>query len=366
MRVPRDVERWFDVAVPFWRGLDAIRMRAVERSRGLLRAGAIQWRESYLEATLGGTVAMFLCQQSSMSYGREWESVMGYCLCPAEKDEFNTEWAALRSGREVTMACGECTRNRCPAEEESAVMWAATDSMETASCVSGLGAGFACVRRGDGRVFVSRDDDRRGGVPCVCCRHGVPSGVSCGLHGLVRAPVQRQRRVGGDREQLRAHHVSGGVVRGRDVACDGGWRDGGALVRGGLTRVCRENGEWSSVVSGEGCYCEPTVVEERGTYIFARTEPLATVVKACATMYADTIRYTCSLGGWWTDLVKECERIACPGETMEGECSCPAEVVYHSDGNMYLMEEVVAGEVVSANMTGYVWRSWSTTRQAIG
>lgn len=279
MRVPRDVERWFDVAVPFWRGLDAIRMRAVERSRGLLRAGAIQWRESYLEATLGGTVAMFLCQQSSMSYGREWESVMCYCLCPAEKDEFNTEWAALRSGREVTMACGECTRNRCPAEEESAVMWAATDSMETASCVSGLGAGFACVRRGDGRVFVSRDDDRRGGVPCVCCRHGVPSGVSCGLHGLVRAPLQRQRRVGGDREQLRAHHVSGGVVRGRDVACDGGWRDGGALVRGGLRRVCRENGEWSSVVSGEGCYCQPTVV------------------KACATMYAGTIRCTCSLDG---------------------------------------------------------------------
>ena len=123
------------------------------------------------------------------------------------------------------------------------------------------------------------------------------------------------------------------------MACDGGWRDGGALVRGGLRRVCRENGEWSSVVSGEGCYCEPTVVEERGTYIFARTEPLATVVKACATMYADTIRYTCSLGGWWTDLVKECERITCPGETMEGECSCPAEVVYHSDGNVLLMEE---------------------------
>ena len=296
---------------------------------------------------LGRTMAMFLCQQSSMSYGREWESVMCYCLCPAEKDEFNTEWAALRSGCEVTMACGEgysgegysgeltrqcsffgdwvkvsgeCVRNRCPAEEQSAVMWSATDSMETAtaSCVSGLGAGFACVRRGDGRVFVSRDDDRRGGVPRVCCWYGVPSGVSCGLHGLVRAPVQRQRRVGGDREQLRAHQVSGGVVRGRDVACDGGRLDGGALVRGGLTRVCRENGEWSSVVSGEGCYCQPTVVEERGTYIFARTEPLATVVKACTAMYTSTIRYTCSLGGSWTDLVKECERITCPGETMEG------------------------------------------------
>ena len=61
-----------------------------------------------------------------------------------------------------------------------------------------------------------------------------------------------------------------------------------------------------------------------------------------------------------TDLVKGCERIACPGETMEGECSCPAEVVHHSDGNVYLMEEVVAGEVVSqmcgANMTGMISR----------
>lgn len=69
---------------------------------------------------------------------------------------------------------------------------------------------------------------------------------------------------------------------------------------GGLRRVCRENGEWSSVVSGEGCYCQPTVVE------------------ACSTMYACTIRCTCSLDGSWTDLVSECERITCPGETMEG------------------------------------------------
>ena len=162
---------------------------------------------------------------------------------------------------------------------------------------------------------------------------------------------------------------------------------------GGLRRVCRENGEWLSVVSGEGCYCQPTVVEERGTYIFARTEPLATVVKACATMYAGTIRYTCSLGGWWTELVKECERITCPGETMEGlffpttestttrvlpcaegavgvgyarvcdengvwsECLCPAEVVHDSDGNVYLME--VVSQMCGANMTGYVSRSCS-------
>ena len=47
---------------------------------------------------------------------------MCYCLCPTEKDEFNTKCAALRSGREVTMACGdgmkvsgECTGNQCPA-----------------------------------------------------------------------------------------------------------------------------------------------------------------------------------------------------------------------------------------------------------
>ena len=62
--------------------------------------------------------------------------------------------------------------------------------------------------------------------------------------------------------------------------------------------------------------------------------------------------------------MNECEHITCPGETMEGlffpttesntrvcdekgvwsetmegECSCPAEVVHHSDGNVYLMEE---------------------------
>ena len=166
------------------------------------------------------------------------KDVMGYWLCPAEKEEFNTECAALRSGREVTMACGEgysgeCTGNRCPVEEQSAVMWAVTDSMETAtaSWVSGLGAGFACVWG---------DDDRRGGVPGICCRHTVPSGVSCGFHGLIRACMQRQ-----DREELRAHHVSGGLVRGRDVARDGGRLDGGALVgrgRGGRfdARVQRE------------------------------------------------------------------------------------------------------------------------------
>ena len=65
-----------------------------------------------------------------------------------------------------------------------------------------------------------------------------------------------------------------------------------------------------------------------------------------------------------TDLVKGCERIACPGETMEGECLCPAEVVYHSDGNVYLMEEVVSA-MCGANMTGYVSRSWSTVRRVV-
>ena len=43
---------------------------------------------------------------------------------------------------------------------------------------------------------------------------------------------------------------------------------------------------------------------------------------------------------------------------MEGECSCPAEVVYHSDGNVYLMEEVVSA-MCGANMTGMISRSCS-------
>ena len=34
-----------------------------------------------------------------------------------------------------------------------------------------------------------------------------------------------------------------------------------------------------------------------------------------------------------------CDENGVWSETMEGECSCPAEVVYHSDGNVYLMEE---------------------------
>ena len=52
---------------------------------------------------------------------------------------------------------------------------------------------------------------------------------------------------------------------------------------------------------------------------------------------------------------------------MEGECSCPAEVVHHSDGNVYLMEEVVSA-MCGANMTGYVSRlcslygGWSAIR----
>ena len=58
-----------------------------------------------------------------------------------------------------------------------------------------------------------------------------------------------------------------------------------------------------------------------------------------------------------------CDENGVWSETMEGECSCPAEVVHHSDGNVYLMEEVVAGEVVSqmcgANMTGMISRSCS-------
>ena len=321
---------------------------------------------------------------------------MGYWLCPAEKDEFNTECAALRSGREVTMACGEgysgeCTGNRCPVEEQSAVMWAVTDSMETAtaSWVSGLGAGFACVW-GDG--------DRRGGVPCVRC--GTLFHLECpaGSTGSTGSTGSFERRCNGKIEKncvrITCPEASFEGVMWR--ATEGGLtavHSWGEDEEGGLRRVCRENGEWLSVVSGEGCYCQPTVVEERGTYIFARTEPLATVVKACATMYAGTIRYTCSLGGWWTELVKECERITCPGETMEGlffpttestttrvlpcaegavgvgyarvcdengvwsECLCPAEVVHDSDGNVYLME--VVSQMCGANMTGYVWRSCS-------
>ena len=297
--------------------------------------------ELHFEATLGGTTAMFMCHQSSMSYGRvckengEWESVMGYCLCPAEKDEFNTEWAALRSGREVTMACGEgysgeltrqcsffgdwvkvsgeCVRNRCPAEEQSAVMWPATDSMETAtaSCVSGLGAGFARVCGADG---VWGEVTGECSCPATTIDEVEYPASAAGTVFHLECPAgytgSFERRCNGNGEW---EEIENNCVR---ITCPEEsfegvmWpaTEGGATAvhscgedeEGGLTRVCRENGEWSSVVSGEGCYCQPTVVE------------------ACSTMYACTIRCTCSLDGSWTDLVSECERITCPGETMEG------------------------------------------------
>ena len=62
-----------------------------------------------------------------------------------------------------------------------------------------------------------------------------------------------------------------------------------------------------------------------------------------------------------------CDEKSAWSETMEGECSCPAEVVYHSDGNVYLMEEVVSA-MCGANMTvtcrgsGVLYGGWSAIR----
>ena len=245
-----------------------------------------------------------------MSYGREWESVMGYCLCPAEKDEFNTEWAALRSGREVTMACGdgysgeltrqcsffgdgmkvsgECVRNQCPAEEQSAVMWAATDSMETASWVSGLGAGFACVwgattgecwcgaTTGECWCGATTMDEveypasAAGTVFHLECPAGYTGSFERRCNGKIEKNCVRITCPEESFEGVMWPATKGGLTAVHSCGED---------EEGGLRRVCRENGEWSSVVSGEGCYCQPTVV------------------KACATMYAGTIRCTCSLDG---------------------------------------------------------------------
>ena len=233
------------------------------------------------------------------------KGVMCYCLCPAEKGEFNTECAALRSGREVKMACGEgysgeCTGNRCPVEEQITVMWAATDSMETASWVSGLGAGFACVW---GEVTgecscpattldeVEYPTSAAGTLFHLECPAGFTGSFERRCNGKIEKNCVRITCPEASFEGVMWPATEGGLTRVHSCGED---------EEGGLRRVCREKGEWSSVVSGEGCYCQATVVE------------------ACATMYAGTIRYTCSLGGSWTDLVKECERITCPGETMEG------------------------------------------------
>ena len=196
--------------------------------------------------------------------------------------------------------CGLCTGSRCPAEEQSAVMWAATDSMETASWVSGLGAGFArvcgevtgeCSCPATTMDEVEYPASAAGTVFHLECPAGYTGSFERRCNGKIEKNCVRITCREESFEGVMWPATKGGLTAVHSCGED---------EEGGLRRVCRENGLGSSVVSGEGCYCQPTVV------------------KACSTMYAGTIRCTCSLGGSWTDLVSECERITCPGETMEG------------------------------------------------
>ena len=167
------------------------------------------------------------------------------------------------------------------------MMWAATDSMETAtaSCVSGLGAGFACVCGADGvwgevtgecwcgattMDEVEYPASAAGTVFHLECPAGYTGSFERRCNGKIEKNCVRITCPEESFEGVMWPATKGGLTAVHSCGED---------EEGGLRRVCRENGEWSSVVSGEGCYCQPTVV------------------KACATMYAGTIRCTCSLDG---------------------------------------------------------------------
>ena len=134
------------------------------------------------------------------------------------------------------------------------------------------------------------------------------------------------------------------------MARDEGRLDGGALVR-----------------RGRGGRFEARVQRERRMVVRGVGRGLLLPADGGEGMFDDVCGHDSVhvlAGRFVTDLMKGCERIACPGETMEGECLCPAEVVYHSDGTVYLMEE--SGERdVRREHDGYVSGSWSIVRRVV-
>ena len=312
----------------------------------------------HFDRTEGGSTVMTMCHGSSMSYGRlckengEWESIVGYCLCPAEEDQGSIQWPSARSDSQMTLPCGEgfsgektrkcgffgdweevsgeCVRNRCPAEESVGFVWPETDSLATAGleCTSGLGAGFTRVCNADGVWSAATgacscpaqtiDDleyeetpagtmvqkecpaDFIGSLDRVCSAHGTWEDV---VDNCVRITCPEETFMGA----LWPATLGGQVATYQCPNSDGE----------GLSRSCGRDGVWSNHVTGTGCYCQAMAVEDRGSYVFPRTAPNTFVEKACGTLYYGTLSAQCSLGGTWTDLVNECQRYQCPENSVD-------------------------------------------------
>ena len=380
------------------------------------------------ERTLGGSTVMIMCNgDSNMSYGRvckengEWEDVIGYCQCEATVDAMGTQWPRLRSERTLEQDCvagysgrisrgcsffGEwtelsntCTRNVCAEETLNGITWAATDSLTTATqmCADGVSSlTRVCSAEGTWEAVEGS---------CLCPQT-VLSGVelaasplgtmveracendlvgskrfTCGGLGSWEVEDQCHPISCSQETYLNVEWPQTEAGRTASVACS-------SSAPGNNTRYCRSTGEWSSVVGGEGCYCDETTVEEKGLYVFAQTESEQRVEKACSSLYTGTISYYCSRSGLWTDLDNQCQRIQCPSsqinglafpatdsattyhiacsagsvgagydrycmengqweDEVTGACSCPEETLRHVDGHMYSFPETSAGDVVS-------------------
>lgn len=339
----------------------------------------------HFERTLGGSTAMNMCHGSSMSYGRlckengEWESVVGYCLCPAETGLGNIEWPATRSDSQVTLPCGEgfsgertrecsffgdwvevsgeCVRNRCPAEESTGFLWPETDSLVavTVECASGLGEGVsrlcgadgvwadvtgACACPAETIDGVEYERAAAGTVAHKECPAGFVGSFDrlCNGRGEWEELVNNCAPITCPEETFKGAlwpATVGGTVA--TYACPEG--DGE-----GLTRACGENGVWSTRVTGAGCYCPAMEVNEQGNYIFARTAPNKEVKKDCDRLYYGSISARCSLGGTWEALDNQCQRYQCPEDSV-GSIRFPK-----TDSNSTGVVECAAG----AEGTGYL------------
>lgn len=400
--------------------------------------------ELNFEATEGGKIVMVMCSgNSNMSYGRlcaengEWQDVIGYCECNAMVDAMGNAYPVKKSGESFEIECVEgytgtvsatcsffgeweqvqnnCVRKQCPAVTEMNAEWPATDSESSAQIAcQGIGEGFQreCSIDGewspiegscscpamyiDGVWYPQSPASTSISSQCPYGYYGSMNRV-CNGRGEWTELENNCQRITCPAETYR--EIEWPATEGGNTAvvtCP--------LQESSNRRYCREDGQWSSIVEGEGCNCASTTVNENGFYVFAQTEPGVTVTKSCSRLYSGIIRYTCSYAGQWKNLENECERIMCPAEsyngiffpaaesdktqhvacaddavgngydrfcdetgvwssTIEGGCSCKSESIRHTDGHLYNFDVTEGGAVISqvcgGDLSGSVYRSCS-------
>ena len=403
----------------------------------------------HFNETLGGTTVMYMCKgDSSMSYGRlcrengVWDSLIGYCECPEEVDAQGNLWPRTRGNETYEQECdsgysgkvsrgcsffGEwyeientCVRYMCPAEVVNGLEWPETPSLTTAthSCEgTGVGLQRFCNAMGTWEEVTgscSCVSEELDGILFPELPAGEEFSFACAQEGYMGARTRRCGILGAWEEIVDGCYPLScppeeyeGVDWPLTIAGTYASVNCTSSSEGYSERFCRIDGQWASRVRGPGCSCDEVVVEENGLYVFPPTPHGETVTFSCAVMYSGTISYTCTRSGEWTNLVNECERLICPGETIgglyfppalsnttqfvscaeggvgtgysrfcsengrwedsySGSCSCPAEEVRHTDGHLYNFDETSGGDVVSQVCGGDLAGSVSRVCSLIG